>query len=58
MFLKVIFLDDPSRPGTVVYPWVMVNNQRELLNKDSSLEEYFARINVDNIARFYKVEPP
>ena len=52
------FLDDPSRPGTVVYPWVMVNNQCELLNKDSSLEEYFARINVDNIARFYKVEPP
>jgi len=52
------FLDDPSRPGAVIYPWAMISYQRELLSRDRSLEEYFEKINIDNITKLYKTEAP
>ena len=51
-------MDDARRPGRVIYPWVMPQVQRELLKEDLVDEEYVARINIDNVQRFYRVPPP
>ena len=50
-------LDDPRRPGVVVYPWVMVEHELELLNQKIVDEEYLERINVDNIIETFDVYP-
>lgn len=51
-------IDDPGRPGTVVYPWDMVSNQIRLLEQGVVGEDSLYRVNVDNIVRYYGVEPP
>ncbi len=56
--LESDFLDDPNRPGVVVYPWEMIEYQQEILNKDKQYEEYLMKINIDNIVKLYGVEPP
>ncbi len=52
------YIDDPRRPGIVVYPWEMVNNELELLREGIVSEEHLYKVNVDNIVRFYRVQPP
>ncbi len=49
-------IDDPMRPGAVVYPWVMAEHVQRLARKAG--EEYMYRVNVDNIVKVYGVEPP
>jgi len=52
------YLDDPSRPGSVIYPWRMAEIEDEMLRSGLYSEEYLWRINVDNIVSIYGVEPP
>ena len=52
------FIDDPARPGVVIYPWEMARNQARLQAKGLVSEEYLYKINVDNIVKVYGVEPP
>lgn len=49
-------IDDPMRPGAVVYPWVMADHVQRLAKKHG--EEYMYKVNVDNIVKVYRVEPP
>ena len=51
-------IDDPGRPGTVVYPWEMAANQLRLLERGVVGEDTLYRVNVDNIVKYYGVEPP
>ncbi len=51
-------IDDPKRPGTVVYPWEMVKNQLSLLERGLVDEEYLAKLNIDNVVETFGVEPP
>ncbi len=51
-------IDDPKRPGIVVYPWEMASNQLELLRKGLASEDYLYRVNVDNVIKVFKVEGP
>ncbi len=51
-------IDDPKRPGVVIYPWEMVKNQLVLLERGLVDEEYLTRINVDNVVETFGVEPP
>ena len=52
------FIDDPARPGVVVYPWEMALAQERLLRRGLVDEEYLYRVNVDNAVKVYGVEPP
>ncbi len=51
-------IDDPKRPGIVVYPWEMAKNQLELLGEGLVDEDYLYKINVENVVRTFGVEPP
>ncbi len=51
-------IDDPKRPGIVVYPWDMAKAQRELLEEGKVSEEYLYKLNVDNVVKSFRVEPP
>lgn len=51
-------IDDPKRPGIVVYPWEMARNQKELLENGLVEEDYLYRVNVENVVKVFKVEPP
>ena len=51
-------IDDPKRPGIVVYPWEMAKNQVELLKEGKVDEEYLWKLNVDNVSAVFGVEPP
>ncbi len=49
-------IDDPMRPGAVVYPWVMADQVNRLRKRVG--DDYLYKINIDNIIRTYKVSPP
>ncbi len=48
-------IDDPARPGAVVYPWVMAVTVRRLAEHGHVSEEYLFKINVDNVEKLYNV---
>lgn len=50
------FIDDPNRPGTVVYPWDMVSFQKELLSKEVVEESVLEKLNIDNILKFFGID--
>jgi len=52
------YIDDPRRPCVSSCPWEIVERQLELLKEGAVTEEQLMRINVDNVVRFYRVEPP
>ena len=52
------YIDDPRRPCVSSCPWEIVERQLSLLEQGSVAEEALWRINVDNVVRFYRVEPP
>ncbi|MCC6021939.1 MAG: TatD family hydrolase [Desulfurococcaceae archaeon] len=52
------FIDDPKRPGVAAYPWEIIENQLLLLKEGLVSEDYLLRLNIDNIVKFYGVEPP
>jgi len=56
--LESDFLDDPHRPGVVVYSWEMIEYQQEILSNNKEYEEYLAKININNIVKLYGVELP
>ena len=56
--LESDYIDDPSRPGAVVYPWEMAEEVHRLYSKGLVGEEYLYRVNVDNVVKLYGVEPP
>ncbi|MCE4624440.1 MAG: TatD family hydrolase [Desulfurococcales archaeon] len=49
-------IDDPSRPGAVVYPWVMAETIQKLYGKREVGEDYLYRINVDLVEKLYGVK--
>ncbi|MCE4628117.1 MAG: TatD family hydrolase [Desulfurococcales archaeon] len=51
-------IDDPNRPGAVVYPWVMAETLQKLVEKGRISREYAYKINVDNVVSLYRVPPP
>ena len=51
-------IDDPNRPGAVVYPWVMAETLQKLVEKGRISPEYAYKINVDNVVKLYGVAPP
>lgn len=52
------FIDDPARPGVVVYPWEMALAMERILRRGLASEDYLYKINVDNVVKAYRVEPP
>ncbi len=50
------FIDDPRRPGVVVYPWLMAEKLSELATK--GYEEWAWKVAVENVSRVFGVEPP
>jgi len=52
------YLDDPRRGCSVVCPWDMASWLKKTIAQGLASEEYMARINIDNIVDFYRVEPP
>jgi len=54
--LESDYIDDPMRPGAVVYPWVMAAHVQKVARKVDG--EYLHAVNVDNIVRTYGVIPP
>ncbi len=49
-------IDDPARPGAVVYPWVMAEAVERLARHRSVDEEYLYRINVENVEKLYGIK--
>lgn len=52
------FIDDPKRPGVASFPWEIIKNQLALINEGVVDEEYIAKLNIDNVVKFYGVNPP
>ncbi len=52
------FIDDPRRPCVAQCPWELGSELGALVEAGAMSEEDAARIAVDNVARFYGVEPP
>ncbi len=52
------YIDDPRRPCVSSCPWEVVERLEKLRREGVIDEETLARINVDNVVRFYGVEPP
>ena len=46
-------IDDPARPGAVVYPWDMATTIQKMHESGIVDEEYLYKINIDNIERVY-----
>ncbi len=51
------FIDDPRRPGVVMYPWEIAVESQKLLNSGVG-EEMLLKVMVDNVVKLYGVEPP
>ena len=52
------YIDDPKRPGVVMYPWKIAESVNELLGTNVEFYEFLYRVMVDNITDVYGVEPP
>ncbi|MCD6324192.1 MAG: TatD family hydrolase, partial [Desulfurococcales archaeon] len=51
------FVDDPSRPGVVMYPWEISAEVKKLLDAGVG-EDLIYKVMVDNVVTLYGVEPP
>ncbi len=51
------YIDDPKRPGVVMYPWEIAEEVKKL-RKSSRIEELLTKAMIDNVVRLYGVEPP
>ncbi|HID40702.1 MAG TPA: hydrolase TatD, partial [Pyrodictium sp.] len=52
------YIDDPKRPCVSSFPWEIIDRQLELLKEGLVDEETLHKINIDNIVKFYRIEPP
>ncbi len=50
------FIDDPKRPGKVLYPWDIPVALKRLLAEGLIDNDVIERVNIDNITRFFKVD--
>ena len=52
------YIDDPKRPGVVMYPWKIAESVNELLGDNPELYEFLYKVMVDNVTSVYGVESP
>ncbi|MEM1802485.1 MAG: TatD family hydrolase [Sulfolobales archaeon] len=52
------FIDDPRRPGIAAWPWEIIEHQKMMLTEGIVDEEYLSKLNIDNVVKFYCVNPP
>ncbi|MEM2278377.1 MAG: TatD family hydrolase [Zestosphaera sp.] len=52
------FIDDPRRPGAVMYPWDISKEVEKLLSKREDYEEVLTKYLIDNVVSLYGVSPP
>ncbi len=52
------FIDDNQRPGVSAYPWEIARVVNSLIASGRISEEMAYRVMVDNVVKFYGVEPP
>ncbi len=52
------FLDDPTRPGTSAYPWEIPRVISSYVSRGLLTEDYAYKILVDNVVKYFGVEPP
>lgn len=52
------FIDDPRRPGAVMYPWDISKEVEKLLSRREDYEEVLTKYLVDNVASLYGTSPP
>ena len=52
------YIDDPSRPGVVMYPWEIKDEVTAVLQEDSDIADIIVRMLTENIAKIYTVEVP
>lgn len=52
------YIDDPSRPGVVMYPWEISEEVSKVLESRDVDEELLHKVLVDNVAKVYGVKPP
>ncbi|AEM39365.1 TatD-related deoxyribonuclease [Pyrolobus fumarii 1A] len=58
VLLESDYIDDPKRPCVSSCPWEVVERLKRLANQGVISEEVLYKINVDNVVKFYGVEPP
>lgn len=51
------YIDDPKRPGVVMYPWEIAGEVKKLRNS-SMIERLLNKVMIDNVVRLYGVAPP
>ncbi len=54
--LESDYLDDPRRPGAVMYPWDIASELEKLVGKVG--REIIELLNIDNVVKVYGVSPP
>lgn len=52
------YIDDPKRPGIVMYPWELRLEVSKVLSEDPSLENILSLILIDSITNIYGINPP
>ncbi|MEO3994017.1 MAG: TatD family hydrolase [Desulfurococcaceae archaeon TW002] len=52
------FIDDPRRPGVVMYPWDVSEEVKKLLSRKKDYEEALMKYLIDNVVSLYGVPPP
>ncbi len=58
LMIESDYIDDPKRPCVSSCPWEIIENQLSLLNEGIVDEDVLARLNIDNVSKYYGVEPP
>lgn len=58
MLVESDYIDDPRRPGVSSYPWDIVINIEELIKKNIIEQSIVDKLMIDNIVKFYRVNPP
>jgi len=55
LLLESDFIDDPSRPGKVIYPWDIARSLSSLIESGELSEEEAEKISVDNVKKFFGI---
>jgi len=52
------YIDDPRRPGVVMYPWEIAREISELLKLRPEVEDHVLRMLIDHVVKQYGANPP
>ncbi|MEM1921262.1 MAG: TatD family hydrolase [Desulfurococcaceae archaeon] len=52
------YIDDPKRPGVSSYPWDIAINLEKFIERNIVDQNTVDKIMIDNIVKFYRVNPP